>query len=377
MQKSTYLFKNGVFNTPLDSSLDSKNTLVLCFGSTDFSHVEDGFNQIVSTFPNSIITGNSTSGEIYEDALYEHTLSIVVMKFMDTKIKVSTNIVNNMEESFGAGESISNNLSADNLKSIFILSDGMNINGSKLTKGINHKIKNNVVITGGLAGDDANFTKTWVISENKPKQNIVVAVGLYGDNINVAHGSQGGWKQFGITRKITSSKDNIVYEIDNKPALEVYKTYLGDSVKDLPASGLLFPLMIEEDGSQEHKVRTIFSVDEDEQSIAFVGDMPQGSTAMFMKASFSELIDGASEAASKILISEYKNQNAVNIAISCVGRKLVLGQKTEDEIEAVYDTLGDNVSQVGYYSYGEISPLTKGTCDLHNQTMTLTLIWES
>jgi len=377
MKKAIYLYENGIFNKKLDSAYDSKNTLIICFGTTVFDDIKDGFNQIVSTFPNSIIVGNSTSGEIFNDELYEGTLSVVVMKFDTTTIKVCESTINNMQESFQVGENISTKLSNTNLKSIFILSDGMNVNGSQLTKGINHKIKNNVVITGGLAGDDANFNKTWVIQDNKPTQNVVVAVGLYGENINVAHGSQGGWKQFGITRKITSSKDNIVYELDGKPALEIYKTYLGENAKDLPASGLLYPLMIQEDGSQKQKVRTIFSVEEDNQSIAFVGDMPEGSTAMFMKASFSELIDGAIGAASKVLLSEYKDQNAVNIAISCVGRKLVLGQKTEDEIEAVYNKFGQNVSQVGYYSYGEISPITKGTCDLHNQTMTLTLIWES
>jgi len=175
---------------------------------------------------------------------------------------------------------------------------------------------------------------------------------------------------------VTESSANVLLKLDDQPALEVYKTYLGENAKDLPASGLLYPLMIKEEGSKESKVRTILAVDEENQSITFAGDIPDGSEVMFMKATFDELVDGATGAANKISVFDYKGQEAVNIAISCVGRKLVLGQKTEDEIEAVYDTLGDNVSQIGYYSYGEISPLANGQCDLHNQTMTLTLIWE-
>ena len=134
--------------------------------------------------------------------------------------------------------------------------------------------------------------------------------------------------------------------------------------------------MIKEEGSTESKVRTILAVNEEEQSITFAGDIPNGSEVMFMKATFDELIEGASNAGNDLKNFDYDNQEAACIAISCVGRKLVLGQKTEDELEAVYNLFGDNVEQIGYYSYGEISPLKDGKCDLHNQTMTVTLFWE-
>ncbi|MDD2698856.1 MAG: FIST C-terminal domain-containing protein [Arcobacteraceae bacterium] len=262
------------------------------------------------------------------------------------------------------------------LKSIFVLSDGLNINGSQLTKGFGSSLLADVVVTGGLAGDDANFSKTWVLVDNKPVSNYITAIGFYGDNFKVAYGSQGGWKKFGIDRMVTDAKNNILYKLDDKPALEVYKKYLGEKSIELPASGLLYPLMIKEEGSTESKVRTILAVNEDDQSITFAGDIPNGSEVMFMKATFDELIEGASEAGNSLLEFDYENQEAACIAISCVGRKLVLGQKTEDELEAVYSIFGDNVEQIGYYSYGEISPLKDGRCDLHNQTMTLTLFWE-
>jgi len=378
MKTEVYLYEDGRWDKELDKTLDSKSTLIIVYGSTNFSQIKDGFDQLKNNFPNSTIVGNSTSGEIYNDELYEHTLTLAIIKFEKTKIKTISTTVENPEQSYQSGISIAKQLEDEKLKSIFILSDGLNVNGSQLTKGINSVFKNNILVTGGLAGDDANFSNTWTLLNDEPKSKQVVAVGFYGDDINVAYGSQGGWTKFGIDRVVTKSNSNVVYEIDGKPALEVYKTYLGDSVKDLPLSGLYYPLMIQEDSnSDEEKVRTILSVNEDDQSITFAGDIPSGSKAMFMKASFEQLVDGASNAVGKMVLSKYKDQDALNIAISCVGRKLVLGQKTEDEIEAVYQQFGDNVKQIGFYSYGEISPLESGSCDLHNQTMTLTMMWES
>ncbi len=282
------------------------------------------------------------------------------------------------KDSATIGREIAIDLIDENLKSIFILSEGININGSKLTQGINSILNNkNIVVTGGLAGDDARFEKTWVIVDGKPLSNYVTAVGFYGKDIHIGYGSKGGWDRFGIDRRVTKSHNNILYELDEKPALEIYKKYLGEQSKNLPSSALLFPLIIKEEGIEEAKVRTVLGIDEEKNSITFAGDIPEGSIVAFMKANFDHLIDGASIAAEKILNKSYNNPNSLNIAISCVGRKLVLGQRSEDEIEAVLDVLGEKVSQIGYYSYGEISPLSSGECDLHNQTMTLTFIWES
>lgn len=376
MIKKSYIYEDGKWDCELDSSFDSQNTLVICFGSTNFDDIKDGFEDIITNFKTSKIIGCSTSGEIHNDLLYTSSLSVMVMKFESTTLALSTVNIQNVDDSFDIGKKIASELTKPNLKSIFVLSDGLNINGSQLTKGFSSSLSTDVVVTGGLAGDDANFSKTWVVVDNKPVSNYVTAIGFYGDNFKVAYGSQGGWKKFGIDRMVTDASNNVLYKLDDHPALEVYKKYLGEKSAELPASGLLYPLMIKEEGSTESKVRTILAVNEEEQSITFAGDIPNGSEVMFMKATFDELIEGASEAGNSLLSFDYANQEAACIAISCVGRKLVLGQKTEDELEAVYNIFGENVEQIGYYSYGEISPLKDGRCDLHNQTMTLTLFWE-
>ncbi|WP_321314756.1 FIST N-terminal domain-containing protein [Halarcobacter sp.] len=376
MQTQSYFYEENNWNAPFDESLDSENTLIICFGSTRFEDIKDGFENLISTYKKSKIIGCSTAGEIYDDLVYESSLSVVIMKFEKSIIKICSEKCINSENSFEVGEKICNNLFNEELKSIFVLSDGLNINGSQLTKGFN-KVSKNTIITGGLAGDGADFKKTWVLVDNKPVSNYITAVGLYGDNIHTAYANGGGWKKFGIDRMVTEAKNNILYKLDYEPALQVYKKYLGDKSENLPASGLLYPLMIKEEGYKESKVRTILGINKQEQSITFAGDIPNGSEVMFMKATFDELAQGAKEAGDKLQRFDYKNKNATCIVVSCIGRKLIMGQKIEEELEAIKDILDNKINLIGYYSYGEISPLNDGTCDLHNQTVTLTLFWET
>jgi len=192
----------------------------------------------------------------------------------------------------------------------------------------------------------------------------------------VGHGSKGGWDSFGPERRVTRSQGNILFELDGKPALELYKGYLGERASGLPATALLFPLALRmAEGEQRQLVRTVLAVDEAAQSLTFAGDIPQGSLAQLMRANFDRLIDGAQEAAERI--GAQGGGPALSIAISCVGRRLVLGERTEEEVEATLHALPEGTQQVGFYSYGEIGPFASGTCDLHNQTMTLTVLQEA
>jgi len=361
-----------------DETLNSEKSLVLVFGSAKKELVTKPLEQLVKSFSNATIIGASTAGEIFQDELFSDTIVAVVMKFDSTRIKSIAEPLTKIENSYDSGVEISKELLEDDLKAIFVLSDGLNVNGSQLTSGIASKMRKDVVVTGGLAGDDDRFENTWVIVDGKITDAYITAVGLYGENINVSYGSKGGWDSLGIERLVTKSKDNVLYELDSQPALDIYKRYLADKASQLPASGLLFPLQLKaKSDSVESKVRTILAVNEEEQSITFAGDVPEGSFVTLMKANFDRLIDGASDAANSVLLNNYKDEEILSIAISCIGRRLVLKQRTEEELEATLEILPAKTKQVGFYSYGEISPLSSGVCDLHNQTMTLTLIWES
>ncbi len=370
----TYLDK---WNTAFDTSLDSSQTLLIVFGSPDIEKIQKPLNELAHAFSQATIIGASTAGEITQDELLEDALVVSVICFERTKIRLVSHAVISSENSFENGSFIAKSLMNSDLKSIFVLSEGLNVNGSQLTKGINTVLPNNIVVTGGLAGDGDRFEQTWVIVEGEAKPNFITAVGFYGESIHVGYGSKGGWDRLGMSRKVTRSHNNVLYELDGQPALDIYKRYLGEQAEGLPATGLLFPLELQESDTTESKVRTILAVNEEEHSITFAGDIPEESYVTLMKANFDRLIDGASEAAEMVVLDGHNDEPVINIAISCVGRRLVLKQRTEDELEVVLESLPPQTKQIGFYSYGEISPLATGSCDLHNQTMTLTLIWES
>jgi hypothetical protein len=293
---------------------------------------------------------------------------------------VSTSIkIASAKESYKASEFIADKLKAPDLRAVFVLSNGTEINGSELVRALDEKLAGDVIVTGGLAGDGDRFERTWVINERGLATDCVCAVGLYGDKLQIGHGSKGGWDVFGPQRKVTRSEDNVLYELDGRPALDLYKEYLGDLASGLPSSALLFPLSLRTQPEDEKRVvRTILSVNEKEKSLTFAGDIPTGNFAQLMKANFDRLINGASEAASMAshIGAEANGSPTLSIAISCVGRRLVLGARTEEELEAALEVLPKGVKQVGFYSYGEISPYASGSCDLHNQTMTLTTFQE-
>lgn len=359
--------------------LDSDQTLVVVFGAPSFFDAPTPIENLVKAFPRSQIIGCSTAGEIYGALIHDDSLSVAVLQFEHTRLKSVQVQISEAADSYSSGQTIAEQLAAPDLRAVFVLSNGTKINGSELVRALNEKLPANVVVTGGLAGDGDRFERTWVISHGTLTTDYICAVGLYGDRLVVGHGSKGGWDVFGPQRRVTRSEQNILYELDGKPALDLYKEYLGDLASGLPSSALLFPLSLRVEASDEKSVvRTILGVNESAKSLTFAGDVPNGSYAQLMKANFDRLINGASEAASmaKTLAKTVDSSPTLSIAISCVGRRLVLGERTEEELEAALEVLPTGVQQVGFYSYGEISPYASGSCDLHNQTMTLTTFQE-
>jgi hypothetical protein len=380
MKVTVHLFvPNTGWLTPLDGAMDSPSTLVLVFGGSKSSPLRSAFSDLSMMFPQAILMGCSSAGEIYGRTLTDDGLVVAVIRFERSTLKLIAIPLSNAAESFNVGAQIARSLMSDKLKGVFVLSEGLEVNGSELVSGLASDLPPQAIVTGGLAGDGPRFEQTWVLLNGAPQPGYVTAVGLYGEAVGIAHGSKGGWDVLGPEREVTHSSGNVLYSLDGQPALLLYKKYLGDRAAGLPATGLLFPLAIrnelDEDG---HTVRTILSVNEDDNSITFAGDIPQGSFVRLMRANFDRLIDGATDAAAAMLYPGLNPANqSVCIAISCVGRRLVLGQRAEEEIDAVADVLPLGAHLIGYYSYGEISPLASGRCDLHNQTMTLTAFWEN
>jgi hypothetical protein len=361
----------------LQGNLGIQANLVLLFGAT--KRIKDkGLIDLVRTaYPNACIFGCSTAGEIIGTQVLDDSLVVTAVSFSATKVSGVMFKVTNIEDSYKVGAEVATFLARDELKHVFVLSEGLNINGSELVRGLTDHLPLGTTITGGLSGDGDRFEETYVLFNNEPTRDAVAAVGFYGNRLQVGYGSFGGWDTFGPERLITRSKGNILYELDGKSALVLYKQYLGEHAKGLPATGLLFPLSLRINDASRPVVRTLLSVDEEDQSMIFAGNMPENSYARLMKANFERLIDGAIDAAkvSAETIGPFNPELA--ILISCVGRKLILKQRIEEEVEGVRDILGESVAYTGFYSYGEISPFAKGgVCELHNQTMTITALSE-
>ncbi len=356
--------------------LDSENTLVVAFAAPSYGDRPEVFAELAAAYPRAAVIGCSTSGEIHHTRIRDESIAVAAMRFEHTRVRYAHAGIESAEGSFLAGAAIADQLAGPGLRAVLVLSRGHDVNASELIRGLNAKLPETVVVTGGLAGDGDRFGKTYVIGEGKPRRESVVAVGLYGDHVKVGHGSKGGWDTFGPERVVTRSKGNVLFTLDDRPALALYKEYLGERASELPGSALLFPLSLRaSQDATESVVRTVLGVDEATQSMVFAGDIPTGAYAKLMRANFDRLILGAQDAGQAAL-REYPPP-ALCIAISCVGRRLVLGERTEEETEAALEALPRGTEQIGFYSYGEISPHTTGRCDLHNQTMTLTVISEA
>jgi hypothetical protein len=364
-----------LFTTNQFNSLNAN--LVIAFGERLFLEKTVPYQKLKGLYPNANIVICSTSGQISNNNLVQNNLVATAIAFEKTKIRTTEiDILLNPDIKL-LGKKIKEDLLSDDLKSILVFSEGSFINGTELINELILQTRETVPIFGGLAGDEYNFEKTIVGLNSDASPGKIVAIGFYGDNIHFGFASEGGWSDFGPEREVTHSEKNILYKIGDRFALDLYKEYLGKYAEELPGSSLYFPLSMKENPLSEPVVRTILSIDEEKKSMTFAGDIPIGSKIRLMKGNFDKLIDASYNAASLI----HKNQSnnpELALLVSCVGRKIVLGDRIEEEIEVVREVFGDNMLICGFYSYGEISPtLNKVACELHNQTMTITTIYES
>lgn len=351
--------------------------LVLVFGATAILSDPGHIQHLERVYPGAHIFGCSTAGEICGTNVLDNSLVVTAIHFDSTWIHGAKIKLDAVERSCDAGEQLAQSLKPEELVHVLVLSDGLKVNGSDLVKGLVSRLPKDVTVTGGLSGDGGRFQKTLVAWNGPAEPDTVAVLGLYGRRLRVGYGSLGGWDSFGPERLITRAAGNVLYELDGQSALELYKRYLGEHAKGLPATGLLFPLSVRSRDAETGVVRTILSVDERDQSMTFAGDIPVGSYARLMKANFDRLIDGAVGAATTSCRAIGSSETELALLISCVGRKMVLNQRIEEEVEGVRDIVGDRTVLTGFYSYGEISPFSPSAkCELHNQTMTITTLSE-
>jgi hypothetical protein len=354
-----------------------KKGLLLAFLDKKYLEAVNTYSCLRESFPDAEILMCSTAGEIMGTNVTDESSVLIHLLFERTPFKTAVAKSADYPGHFEIGRSLMKQLSGNDLQYVLVISDGSTVNGSDLVNGIKSFSDQQVLVTGGLAGDGGRFQNTLVGLNGDPEQGLFAAIGLYGDRIQVSHGCQGGWENFGPERIVTKSNKNVLYEIEDKNALELYKKYLGSESANLPGSALLFPLSVTIEGINKPLVRTILSIDEQAGSMTFAGDVPEGSKVRFMKANLDKLSVAASDSANKALHT-HSHKPDFTLIISCVGRKTILGPRIEEEVEAVKEIMGTNAVIAGFYSYGEIAPLeTEVECQLHNQSITVTSFYES
>ena len=353
-----------------------KSPLVLVFGNRYLLEDAAIYEEVRSLFPDGHLIFGSSSGEIVAGAVNDEHITITAIEFEKTRFEVqTTSIIEAHNDSEQAGRTVVDKLSKEGLKHIFVISEGSSVNGSALTKGMQEAVPE-VLITGGLCGDDARFERTLASYNQQPKEGEIIVIGFYGETFEASFSIYGGWTPFGPERLITKSEGNVLYEIDGKPALDLYKRYLGDKAEELPGSALIYPLNVKSQENEQSFVRTILNIDEEQNAMILAGDVPEKATVQLMMTNMDNIAIASETAASRAMEGR-KTPPELALLISCIGRKLVLDQRVEEEVEEVMSVIGNDTTIAGMYSYGEIAPFYgEQSCKLHNQTMTITLISE-
>ncbi|MCG8236363.1 FIST signal transduction protein [Tenacibaculum finnmarkense] len=363
----------------LTAKIVLKNPLVLVFGNRFLLEDKNIYNEIRAIFKQGHLVFGSTAGDISSKTVADQSITITAIEFeKSTYVIKRANVLSSVNKtgSFQIGKELIQQFAQEGLRYVFLVSEGSFINASRLTKGMNAATNNNLLITGALCADAARFEKTVSSYNENPISGEIIAIGLYGESLEVSFAINGGWTPFGPERIVTKSKGNILYELDNKPALNLYKKYLGDKSKELPGAALLYPLKVKSTNNKQSIVRTILNINEADNSMILAGDILENSKVQLMMTNVDNIVNAAELAA--INASELRTKKPeLAILVSCIGRKLVLDQRVEEEVEEVVEVIGTQTTVCGLYSYGEIAPFNgENNCQLHNQTMTITLISE-
>jgi hypothetical protein len=353
------------------------NPLVLVFANRLLLEDKNVLSDIRREFPYEHIVFASTAGEIFDVEVLDDTVTIIAIEFEKSSFVIKTdNILNHNKNTRQLGAALAQKMPVEGLKHLFVLSEGSFVSGTALIRGLETDLNNGVALTGGLCGDGVRYERTLASYKEDPKEGEIILIGFYGESLEITFASYGGWLAFGPERIITRSEGSTIYELDGQSSLGLYKKYLGDKSGEFAKSALLYPLNVIAPGKTHAVVRAAVATDEANQAMLFADEVPQGSRAQLIMVSPDGIAQGA-HTASVLAMQGRVTPPQLSLVVSCVGRKVVMNQRVEEEIELVREVVGDAAAIGGFYSYGEIAPFhDTHSSELHNQTITLTLISE-
>lgn len=370
MQAKTIKGKStSEIQTALKESLaeNFKPTLAIVFIS-----IKQDWDAICTLLNNENISifGATSSGEFISSEISEGGIIIMLLDMNPDYFKLlllETGEQTTLENAKQIGLAGKNTYS----NAAFLIASGwLTQDGENIVEGITEGFGAGVTIFGGMAGDDLALDGPFVFTNGQSSSKGLLALIINEDKIQINGIATCGWKPIGTTKTVTKSEGNIVYTIDDKPALDMILKYLGvdydfDSGKEIVTQlGALYPLQMEREGVAP-VMRTAMFANRNDRSLICAGNIPQGSKVKFSLPPDFDAIEQVVEECKQLKIEKQPEADAL-IMFSCISRHLSFGVLIKEEIEQIQQLW--NVPLAGFFSYGEFGRSKSGKHEFHNNT---------
>jgi hypothetical protein len=333
---------------------------------------------VYETIGTPTLIGCTTDGEISTEgfSIGSSVLGGIASDQIEFELALVEHISGDSEQ---AGRDLATAFS-DEVCYIQLFSDGITGNGSAILRSMAAGFKDTIPVAGGTSGDAGKFKATWQFQGDRVYSDAAVAIGFKG-KFKLGTGVWSGWAPIGLPKRVTRAEGNVLYELNGESALSVYERFLGRHAKRLPGVGVEYPLGIigQFEGPNGHDhllLRATMSVNWEEQSIQFAGEIPEGAMVYLTCGERASILD-ATEKAARLAIDDLGQdvEPAIVFFYSCMARKTLLGLRTKEEIERVRTQFNPDVPIIGFYTYGEFCRVNRGGPSLlHNETATLSII---
>ncbi len=370
---------NILFNTLLELStqieqeelVDDDRLLVQLFvENPEAEYIESLISLLRDKFPLSKLIGATSDGIIESDEVYVERKNLISFSYFEATTLTLASVAYDSvhKSSYVSGQTIAEKLCNKHTKLLISFADGLYTNGEDYLQGI-ADINPNVIVAGGLAGDNGKLERTYVFTKDGVVSKGVVAVALEGKDLSVNSGYIFDWKPIGKMMKVTKAVKNRVYELDNMPLIEVYAKYMGRELANaLPKIGIEFPLVFEEDGVLVGRAPLLAH---DDGSLTFAGNIAEGTQVRFGVGNINEILRSGNYEIHKI-VSKAKYETQSIFIYSCMARRRFMQKQISEEL----NYLSTIASTAGFFTYGEFFHSNNAN-KLLNETMTMLLLSES
>ena len=374
------MLAKNIYGTSIDE-IKSKFAKVIADGFTPtlaiiFCSITQNRKEIVDFFNanNVDVFGSTTAGEIVDSEVMEKSTVVMLLNVNKAHYKIffeasphTYKVANDL--GLFAKASFAN-------PSVMVISSGLTIDAEQIINGFKDADKT-IPLYGGLAGDDLTMKASYVFTNNQETSTGLIGLALDGDKINVKGLATSGWDNIGIEKTITKSTGNIVYTIDDEPAVDVFVKFFQftesvDNTAEIIAQNFAqYPLQLKKENGNT-VLRAPLMVDIESRALIFAGGIPQGSKVKFSVQPGFDLIEKTTNRINS-LKPAIPEADAL-IMFSCKARHMALGPMTGDEAGMIRGLW--NKPLIGFFTYGEIGAAIDSECDFHNETCSMVILKE-